>query len=67
VHNLPAATTGASLHAVRDTSHALHFLFGGSQQAVASWGSYSATGRTMNWLKDWTDRRHVARYLQVTS
>lgn len=66
VHNLPAATTGASLHAVRDTSHALHFLFGGSQLAVASWGSYSATGRTLNWLKDWTDRRHVARYLQVT-
>ena len=65
--NLPAATTGGSLHAARDTSHALHFLFGGRQQAVASWGSYSATGRPLGWLKDWTDRRHVARYMQVTS
>jgi NADH dehydrogenase FAD-containing subunit len=66
-HNLPAATTGGSLHAARDDSHSLHLLFGGSQQAVASWGHYSATGRTWSWLKDWTDRRHVARYLQVTS
>lgn len=66
-HNLPAATTGGSLHAARKDSNALHLLFGGSHQAVASWGHYSATGRTWNWLKDWTDRRHVARYLQVTS
>jgi len=47
-------------------SHALHFLFGGSQQAVASWGSYSATHRPHPELarRAWTDRRHVARYLQ---
>ena len=65
--NLPAATTGGSLQAARDTSQALHFAFGGGQQAVAGWGSYSATGRSLRWLKDWTDRRHVARYMQVTS
>lgn len=66
-HNLPVATTGGHLQATRDGNHALHLRFSGSHQAVASWGQYSATGRTWNWLKDWTDRRHVARYLQVTS
>nr|WP_315465142.1 FAD-dependent oxidoreductase [uncultured Rhodoferax sp.] len=65
VQNLPAAATGASLQAVRDTSGALQLLFGGSQQAVAAWGPYSATGRSLRWLKEWSDRRHVARFLQA--
>lgn len=63
-HNLPAATTGKHLHTPRQASQALHLLFGGAHQAVASWGTYSAQGRPWNWLKDWSDRRFVARYLQ---
>jgi NADH dehydrogenase FAD-containing subunit len=66
-HNLPAATTGAPLHARPDPDHALRLLFGGTQQAVAGWGHYSAQGRALNWLKSWTDRRFVARYLQDTA
>jgi hypothetical protein len=62
--NLPAATTGGHLHASRNEAHALHLLFGGAQQAVAGWGTYSAQGRPISWLKEWADRRFVARYLQ---
>jgi NADH dehydrogenase FAD-containing subunit len=62
--NLPAATTGRPLHASPDPEHSLRLLFGGTQQAVAGWGHYSAQGRALNWLKAWSDRRFVARYLQ---
>jgi NADH dehydrogenase FAD-containing subunit len=62
--NLPAATTGGQLHPSPDPEHSLRLLFGGTQQAVAGWGHYSAQGRALNWLKAWTDRRFVARYLQ---
>jgi NADH dehydrogenase FAD-containing subunit len=65
--NLPAATTGDPLHARRNPNQSLRLLFGGTQQAVASWRSYSAQGRALNWLKAWTDRRFVARYLQDTA
>jgi NADH dehydrogenase FAD-containing subunit len=65
-HNLPAATTGGPLHASPDPDHSLRLLFGGNQQAVAGWGHYSAQGRVLSWLKSWTDRRFVARYLQDT-
>jgi NADH dehydrogenase FAD-containing subunit len=65
--NLPAATTGGPLHARPDPDHSLRLLFGGTQQAVAGWGSYSAQGRALHWLKAWTDRRFVARYLQDTA
>lgn len=61
--NLPAATTGGTLHASRNEANALHLLFGGAQQAVAGWGTYSAQGRPISWLKEWADRRFVARYL----
>jgi NADH dehydrogenase FAD-containing subunit len=63
-HNLPAATLGASLHAPRNEAHGLQLLFGGDRHAVASWGTYSAQGRPIGWLKNWSDRRFVARYLQ---
>lgn len=64
--NLPAATTGGHLHASRNEANALHLLFGGAQQALAGWGTYSAQGRPITWLKEWADRRFVARYLQST-
>lgn len=62
--NLPAATNGGALHPSPAPDHALRLLFGGAHQAVASWGRYSAQGRALNWLKTWSDRRVVARYLQ---
>jgi NADH dehydrogenase FAD-containing subunit len=65
--NLPAATTGGNLHPSRDPEQTLRLLFGGTRQAVAGWGSYSAQGRSLAWLKTWTDRRFVARYLQGTT
>jgi NADH dehydrogenase FAD-containing subunit len=65
--NLPAATTGGPLHPSPEPGHSLRLLFGGTQQAVAGWGNYSAQGRALNWLKAWTDRRFVARYLQDTA
>jgi hypothetical protein len=52
------------LHPSPDPEHSLRLLFGGTQQAVAGWGHYSAQGRALNWLKAWSDRRFVARYLQ---
>jgi hypothetical protein len=55
------------LHPSPDPGHSLRLLFGGTQQAVAGWGNYSAQGRALNWLKAWTDRRFVARYLQDTA
>ncbi|WP_296509488.1 FAD-dependent oxidoreductase [Rhodoferax sp.] len=61
--NLPAAAAGDSLHAAPAGGQALHLLYSG-QQAVAGWGSYCATGRPWRWLKDWSDRRHIARYTQ---
>lgn len=66
-HNLPAATTGKHLHPPRQASQALQLMFGGAHQAVASWGTYSAQGRPISWLKEWADRRFVARYLQGSS
>jgi NADH dehydrogenase FAD-containing subunit len=62
--NLPAATTGGQLHPSPNPDQSLRLLFGGTRQAVAGWGSYSAQGRALSWLKAWTDRRFVARYLQ---
>lgn len=62
--NLPAATNGGQLHPSPAPDQSLRLLFGGAHQAVAGWGSYSAQGRALSWLKAWTDRRFVARYLQ---
>ncbi|MFY8042740.1 MAG: FAD-dependent oxidoreductase, partial [Rhodoferax sp.] len=65
--NLPAATTGGTLHASRNEATALHLLFGGTQQAVAGWGTYSAQGRPLSWIKEWADRRFVARYMRSSA
>jgi NADH dehydrogenase FAD-containing subunit len=65
--NLPAATTGGTLHASRNEATALHLLFGGTQQALAGWGTYSAQGRPLSWIKEWADRRFVARYIRISA
>jgi NADH dehydrogenase FAD-containing subunit len=36
----------------------------GNRTAIASWGNFSAQGRWVWWLKNWIDRRFIARFRQ---
>jgi NADH dehydrogenase FAD-containing subunit len=42
--------------------HTLNLISCGDHFAIASWGQHSAQGRWVWWLKDWIDRRFLARY-----
>lgn len=61
-HNLAAATTGGALKAHQPPVNTLNLLSCGDRYAVGTWGSFSAQGRTLWWLKDWIDRRFIATY-----
>lgn len=65
-HNLPASIAGTGLQPPRDPAHRLHLHFGGDPHAVVSWRGYCAAGWPLQGLKDWADRRHMARYMRVT-
>ena len=60
--NLAAAITGAALKPYKPSGRHLHLLSCGGKYAVASWGGFSAQGRWVWWLKNWMDRRFVARF-----
>jgi len=60
--NLTAATTGGTLQAHMPPGSTLNLLSCGDRYAIASWGSFSAQGRWVWWLKNWIDRRFLARY-----
>jgi NADH dehydrogenase FAD-containing subunit len=60
--NLTAVVAGAEPHAQLPPPNTLNLLSCGNQEAIASWGNYSAQGRWVGWLKGWLDRRFVQRY-----
>jgi NADH dehydrogenase FAD-containing subunit len=60
--NLAAAITGTALKPYRTPAVSLNLLSCGGKCAVATWGRFSAQGRWVWWLKNWLDRRFVARF-----
>lgn len=60
--NLTAAITGTPPRPHLPPARTLNLLSCGTRDAIASWGPYSAQGRWVWWLKDWIDRRFMARY-----
>ena len=61
-HNLSAAVSGSALKPHHPPATTLNMLSCGSRYAVAAWGSFSAQGWWVWWLKNWMDRRWVARF-----
>lgn len=61
-HNLSCTTSGGPLRAYAPASNALNLISCGNRYAIASWGNSSAEGRWVWWLKNWIDRRFIARY-----
>jgi pyridine nucleotide-disulfide oxidoreductase family protein len=61
-HNLGAALSGVALQEHQPPASTLNLISCGDRFAIASWGCYSAQGRWVWWLKDWIDRRFVARF-----
>jgi hypothetical protein len=57
VQNLLATLTGSPLRCARPSASKLKFLSFGDGQALISWGSVSAQGRWVGWLKDRLDQR----------
>ena len=60
--NLTATITGTPPRPHLPPARTLNLLSCGDRDAIASWGPYSAQGRWVWWLKDWIDRRFMARY-----
>lgn len=63
-HNLAAAMAGTPLQPHQPPTKSLHILSCGDRYAVASWGRFSAQGWWVWRLKDWMDRRVMARPTQ---
>ena len=63
--NLTAVLAGAPPHPHLPPVNTLNLLSCGNREAIASWGSYSAQGRWVWWLKDWIDRSFIKRYLRA--
>jgi len=62
--NLAAAVSGKPLKAHQPPGSTLNLLSCGNRRAIASWGSFSAQGRWVWWLKNWIDRRFVQHFRQ---
>jgi len=62
--NLAAAVANQSLKPHQPPATTLNLLSCGNRTAIASWGNFSAQGRWVWWLKNWIDRRFVARFRQ---
>lgn len=60
--NIVAVVTGAPLTPHQPPKNTLNLWSCGDQRAIASWGSFSAEGQWVWWLKDWIDRGFVKRY-----
>jgi pyridine nucleotide-disulfide oxidoreductase family protein len=60
--NLAATLAGKPLTAHQPPDKTLNLISCGDRYAIASWGTYSAEGRWVWWLKDWIDRRFLRRY-----
>lgn len=66
-HNLSAAVAGLALKPHQPPQVTLNLLSCGSRYAIAAWGGISAQGRWVWWLKNWVDRRFVARFARPGS
>lgn len=60
--NLAAATAGANAKPHSPPRNTLNIVTCGEQYAIATWGAWGARGKWVWWLKNWIDRRFVARY-----
>lgn len=60
--NIVAVVTGAPLAPHQPPKNTLNLLSCGDRWAIASWGSFSAQGQWVWWLKDWIDRGFIKRY-----
>ncbi len=60
--NLASAVANQALTPHMPDHRSLSLVTCGERYAVGSWGNYSAQGRWVWWLKNWLDRRHVARF-----
>lgn len=60
--NLRAACTGARLRDWTPQTRALYLISTGDNNALASWGSLTWSGRWLWYLKDWIDRRFMRRF-----
>ena len=64
-YNLAAATAGTALKPHQPPATTLNLLSCGGRYAVAAWGRLSAQGWWVWWLKNWIDRRFVARFART--
>lgn len=62
VRNLSSAVANGALTPHMPSPRSLSLVSLGGRQAVASWGPLRAQGRWVWWIKNWLDRRHVARF-----
>lgn len=60
--NLASAVANGALTPHMPSARSLQLVSLGARRALASWGPWSAQGRWVWWLKNWQDRRHVARF-----
>ena len=60
--NLVAAVKAQAPKDYRAPRRALSLISCGSRSAVATWGEWSARGRWVWYLKDWIDRRWIAKF-----
>lgn len=61
-HNLRAAAAGAPMRHYQPGANALSLMATGDRHAILSWGDSASAGRTEWRVKDWIDRRFIARY-----
>lgn len=62
-HNLRATVAGRSPKAHKPPANTLNLISCGDRYAIGAWGTTSFEGRWVWQLKNWIDRRFVARYL----
>jgi NADH dehydrogenase FAD-containing subunit len=62
VHNLAAVAAGTPLKPHQPPEASLNLLACGDRYALGTWKNFSAQGRWLWWLKNWIDRRFMARY-----
>jgi pyridine nucleotide-disulfide oxidoreductase family protein len=60
--NLRAYLGGISPNPYMPQNKTLNLLSCGDRCAIGSWGTWSAQGRWVWWIKDWIDRRFIRKY-----
>ena len=66
-HNLAAVVAGSALTPHQPPATTLNLLLCGGHYAVASWRGFSAQGWWVWLLKNWIDRRFVARFARPSA